>query len=171
VRKGLTDEWDKSGVKRGVQYAQLTDLMSKTWSGMTTRQHKEHKRLRKENLRDNMTNAELVLNMLAEVSATDISIERQPDGYDESAVVAQEGAEVARDARKSLELRTGKSAISRLNAKDLGQRRFTGAVKYRQKLNICLLLMARSMTKGGRGKCPALQKKTRAPSLSVPRGY
>jgi len=95
VRKALTDEWDKSGVKQGQEYATLTDLMSKTWSGMTTREYKSFKGLKKENLRDNMTNMELVLNMLAEVSATEISIEKQPDGFSESAVVAREGAEVA----------------------------------------------------------------------------
>ncbi|MCL2808183.1 MAG: hypothetical protein FWD27_08565 [Coriobacteriia bacterium] len=126
VRKALTDEWDKSGIKRDTEYASLTDLMSKTWSGMSTREYKAFKSLEKENLRDNMTNAELVLNMLAEVSATDISVERQPKGYGESAIVAQEGAEVARDARRSLEERTGKSAVSGLNAKDLGQRQLEG---------------------------------------------
>ena len=126
MRKGLTGEWDKSGVRRGREYAQLTDLMSKTWSGMTTRQYKDFKGLdfkglRKENLRDNMTNAELVLNMLAEVSATDISLERQPEGYAESETVAKEGAEVAQGARRLLEQRIGKKAVSSLNAKDLGQ--------------------------------------------------
>jgi len=122
VRKTLTDEWEKSGVNEGKEYALLTDLMSKTWSGMTTREYKSHKGLKKENLRDNMTNTELVLNMLAEVSATDISVERQPEGYRESESIAKEGAEVARDARKSLEARTGRSAISQMTAKDLGQR-------------------------------------------------
>ncbi len=86
VRKSLTDEWDKSGVERGKKYADLTDLMSKTWSGMTTREYKKHKGLKKENLRDNMTNTELVLNMLAEVAATDISIVRKPKNFNESAV-------------------------------------------------------------------------------------
>jgi len=78
VRKALTDEWDKSGVEQGEEYAALTDLMSRTWSGMNTREYKKHKGLKKENLRDNMTNTELVLNMLAEVAATDISLERNP---------------------------------------------------------------------------------------------
>ena len=122
VRKSLTDEWDKSGITQDTEYASLTDLMSKTWSGMTTREYKSFKSLKKENLRDNMTNTELVLNMLAEVSATDISVERQPEGYEESAAAAKAGAEVALDARKSLEDRTGKSAVSRLSAKDLGKR-------------------------------------------------
>jgi len=126
VRKALTDEWDKSGVKQGEEYATLTDLMTKTWSGMTTRQYKQHKDLKKENLRDNMTNTELVLNMLAEVAATDISIVRQPSGFTESAAVAKEGAETARIAREQLEKRTGKPAVSRLSAKDLGQRRLSG---------------------------------------------
>ena len=122
VRKNLTDEWDKSGVNRHNEYAALTDLMSKTWSGMTTREYKKHKGLKKENLRDNMTNTELVLNMLAEVAATDISIARQPDGFNESAAVAQEGAKAAKVARKQIEKSTGKSAVSKLNAKKLGQR-------------------------------------------------
>jgi hypothetical protein len=117
VRKALTDEWDKSGVQRGKEYAELTDLMSKTWSGMTTREYKKFKDLKKENLRDNMTNTELVLNMLAEVAATDISIERQPANYDESAKVAKEGAKAAKVAREEIEKSTGKSVISPLNAK------------------------------------------------------
>ena len=123
VRKSLTDEWDKSGVQQGDEYAALTDLMSRTWSGMSTREYKQHKGLRKENLRDNMTNTELVLNMLAEVAATDISIARQPTGFRESAVVAKEGAKAAKVAREQIEKSTGKSAVSRLNAKDLGQLR------------------------------------------------
>jgi hypothetical protein len=129
VRKGLTDEWDKSGVEKGKEYATLTDLMSKTWSGMTTREYKKFKDLKKENLRDNMTNTELVLTMLAEVAATDISIARQPSGFSESAVVAQQGAETAKVAREQLEKRTGRSAISALNAKNLGQRSLPNANK------------------------------------------
>jgi len=119
VRKALTDEWDKSGVQQGREYAELTDLMSKTWSGMTTREYKHFKRLKKENLRDNMTNTELVLNMLAEVAATDISIERQPENFDESAKVAKEGAKAAKVARQQIEKSTGKPAISPLNAKNV----------------------------------------------------
>ncbi len=102
VRKTLTDEWDKSGVKQGKEYADLTDLMSQTWSGMTTREYKQHKGLKKENLRDNMTNTELVLNMLSEVAATDISIVKNPKGFAESAKVAREGAKTARAARDQL---------------------------------------------------------------------
>jgi len=116
VRKALTDEWDKSNVQQGKEYAELTDLMSQTWSGMTTREYKNFKGLKKENLRDNMTNTELVLNMLAEVAATDISIERQPANFDESAKVAKEGAKAAKVARAQIEKSTGKSAISSLNA-------------------------------------------------------
>jgi len=122
VRKALTDEWDKSGVKQGKEYASLTDLMTRTWSGMSTKEYKQHKGLKKENLRDNMTNTELVLNMLAEVAATDISIERQPSGFNESAQVAKEGAKAAKVAREQIEKSTGKSAVSKLNAKALGQR-------------------------------------------------
>ena len=126
VRKALTDEWDNAGVKQGAQYAALTDLMTKTWSGMNIREYKKHKDLKKENLRDNMTNTELVLNMLAEVAATDISIERQPIGFNESAQVAKEGAKAARVAREQIEKSTGKSAVSALNAKNLGQRKTAG---------------------------------------------
>jgi len=122
----LTDEWDKSGVKKNDEYAALTDLMSKTWSGMTTREYKKYKGLKKENLRDNMTNTELVLNMLSEVAATDISIARQPSGFNESTIVAQEGATAAKVARKQIEKSTGKSIISKLNAKNSGQQRLLG---------------------------------------------
>ena len=121
VRKSLTDEWDKSGVERGEEYAVLTDLMSKTWSGMATGEYKRYKGLKKEGLRDNMTNTELVLNMLAEVAATDISAVRQPQGFSESAAVAKEGAMTAKAARVQLEKSTGKSAVSKLNAKNLGR--------------------------------------------------
>ena len=121
VRKGLTDEWKKSGVKEGKEYAILTDLMTQTWSGMRTKEYKKFKGLKKENLRDNMTNTELVLNMLAEVATTDISIVQQPSGFKESSDVAKQGAGVAKAAREQLEIGTGKSAISSLNAKNLGQ--------------------------------------------------
>jgi len=121
VRKALTDEWDMSGVEQGEEYAALTDLMSRTWSGMNTREYKQYKGLKKENLRDNMTNTELVLNMLAEVAATDISEVRQPVGFNESAAVAKEGATAAKVAREQIERSTGKPAVSCLNAMDLGQ--------------------------------------------------
>ncbi|MDR2212136.1 MAG: Bro-N domain-containing protein [Pseudomonadales bacterium] len=125
VRKALTDEWDKSGVRRGQEYATLTDLMSKTWSGMSTREYKRHKGLKKENLRDNMTNTELVLNMLAEVAATDISLVRNPQGLSEAAAVAVDGAKTAKAARIQLEKSTGKPAVSASNAKTIGTRRLT----------------------------------------------
>jgi len=121
VRKGLTDEWKNSGVKEGKEYATLTDLMTQTWSGMKTREYKQLKGLKKENLRDNMTNTELVLNMLAEVAATDISITQQPVGFKESADVAMQGASAAKAAREQIEIGTGKSIISSLNAKNLRQ--------------------------------------------------
>ena len=119
VRKALTDEWDKSGVKQGKEYAILTDLMYKTWAGFSAKEYKEYKGLKKENLRDNMTNLELILNMLAEASATELSQNENPKGLSESAKVAVSGAEVARDARSSLEKRGGK-VISSKNAKELG---------------------------------------------------
>jgi len=119
VRKSLTDEWDKSGVHTGKEYASLTDLMTRTWSDMTVKQYKQHKSLKKENLRDNMTNMELILNMFAEAAATEISLVEQPVGYDQSADVAKRGANTARVARKKLENETGKSVISNLNAKKL----------------------------------------------------
>jgi hypothetical protein len=127
VRKALTDEWDKSGVQPGQEYATLTDLMSKTWSGMTTREYKQHKGLKKESLRDHMTNTELVLNMLAEVAATDISLVRNPQGLDEAATVAVEGAKTARAARLQLEKSTGKPAVSATNAKAIGMRHDKGS--------------------------------------------
>lgn len=121
VRKALTDEWDKAGVKKGREYAALTDLMYRTWADMSAKEYKEYKGLKKENLRDNMTNIELILNMLAEASATDLSQNKNPTNLKESAEIAVSGAEVARDARKSLEKRGG-NAISSKNAKDLGTR-------------------------------------------------
>jgi len=123
VRKALTDEWDKSGVQAGAEYASLTDLMTRTWSGMTTRQFKNFKDLKKENLRDHMTNTEMVLNMLAEVAATDISVAKQPSGFSESAEVAKEGAKAAKVAREQIEKSTGKPAVSHLNAKELAQKK------------------------------------------------
>jgi len=120
VRKALTDEWDKSGVKQGQEYALLTDLMYKTWSDMNTKEYKKHKGLKKENLRDNMTNVELILNMLAEASATELSQKTEPQNLSESTKIAVSGAEVAKDARKSLEQRGGE-VISNKNAKQLGK--------------------------------------------------
>jgi len=121
IRKGLTDEWDKSGVREGLEYAILTDLMYRTWADMTTKEYKKLKNLKKESLRDNMTNAELVLNMLAEVSATEISIDQQPLTPFESATIAKSGAEVAKNARTDFEQRLGRTLISPKNAKGLGR--------------------------------------------------
>ena len=118
VRKELTDEWDRAGVKQGQQYALLTDIITREWSGMTTRQYKQYKGLKKENLRDNMTNVELALNMLAEASTTEISKQKNPKGYTQSAKIAKEGGSVAKAARKQLESKTGKSAISSSWASD-----------------------------------------------------
>ena len=118
IRKGLTDEWRRGGVTEAIDFATLTDLISKTWSGMTTREYKRHKGLTKESLRDNMTNMELLLNALAEETATQLSKERNPDGLVENAIIAKEGAEVARDARESVERRLGRSVISAERAID-----------------------------------------------------
>lgn len=118
VRKNLTDEWERSGVKQGREYAILTDLMYRTWAGMSAKEYKDFKGLKKESLRDNMTNVELILNMLAEVSATEISKNENPENLEQSAEIAVSGAEVARDARKSLEKR-GAKTISSKNAKEI----------------------------------------------------
>lgn len=118
IRKGLTDEWKRGGVTKEVDFAFLTDLMSKTWSGLTTREYKKHKGLTKENLRDNMTNMELLLNALAEETATEISKERNPNGLSENARIAKEGADVAKAARTDVEKRLGKSVISSQKAVD-----------------------------------------------------
>ena len=118
IRKGLTDEWKRSDVTNESDYARLTDLMSKIWSGMTTREYKEHKGLTDQNLRDNMTNMELLLNALAEQTATDLSKERNPEGLAETAYVAKDGAEVARNARADIEQRLGHSVISNKRAID-----------------------------------------------------
>jgi hypothetical protein len=118
IRKGLTDEWKRSGVTNESDYARLTDLMSKIWSGMTTREYKEHKGLTDQNLRDNMTNMELLLNALAEQTATYLSKERNPEGLAQTANVAKDGAEVARNARADIEHRLGRSVISNKKAID-----------------------------------------------------
>ena len=118
VRKGLTDEWDRAGVKQGQQYASLTDIITKEWSGKTTRQYKQFKGLKKESLRDNMTNTELILNMLAESAATDLSREQNPKGFKQSAKVAKKGGSVAKAARDKLESQLGHSVISPAKAAD-----------------------------------------------------
>jgi len=117
IRKGLTDEWKQRGLKEGVQFATLTDIITKTWAGKTTKEYKVFKGLKKENLRDNMTNTELILNMLAEASTTDISHATNPKDFEESRKVARQGGNVARVALKELESKTGKKVVSPLNAK------------------------------------------------------
>ncbi len=116
VRKSLTDEWDRTGIQKGLEYAVLTDEITRAWSGLTTREYKQLKNLKKESLRDNMTNLELVLNMLAEVSTTEISKANNPTTLDESKVIARQGGQVAGAARKNLEERIGKSVVTSLNA-------------------------------------------------------
>ena len=118
VRKELTDEWNRAGVQEGQQYASLTDIITKSWSGKTTKQYKQFKGLKKENLRDNMTNIELALNILAEASATEISKSRNPKGYRQSAEIARKGGDIAGDARKKLEKQVGHSVISSSKAAD-----------------------------------------------------
>ena len=119
IRKGLTDEWKKRGLEEGLHFATLTDIIYKSWSDMTSKEYKRFKGLRKENLRDNMTNKELVLNMLAELSTKEISEASEPDTFSEHINVAQQGGEVARNARLELEAKTGKSVISPLNAQKI----------------------------------------------------
>ena len=121
VRKELTDEWEQRGVSKGQEFAILTDEITRAWAGLSTKGYKQHKGLKKENLRDNMTNLELVLNMLAEATTTEISKEKLPQSLDESRVVARQGGEVAGNARKEIEAKTGKKVISDKNAKQLGR--------------------------------------------------
>ncbi|MCL2116085.1 MAG: Bro-N domain-containing protein [Methanobrevibacter sp.] len=117
MRKELTDEWKRSGVEEGIEYSILTDEITKAWAEMNTQEYKKFKSLKKESLRDNMSNLELVLNMLGEVSTTEISKITNPDGFDESKTVAKRGGSVAKDARDSFERESGKSAIISRNAK------------------------------------------------------
>ncbi|WP_396167911.1 Bro-N domain-containing protein [Flavobacterium sp.] len=117
IRKELTDEWKRLGLKEGQQFASLTDIITKTWSGKTTKEYKTLKGLKKENLRDNMTNTELILNMLAEASTKDISQAVNPKNFIESATVAKRGGTIAGNARKALEEQTGKKVVTNLNAK------------------------------------------------------
>ena len=121
VRKELTDTWQDHGVKAGNEYAILTNEISKAWSGMTTREYKDFKGLKKENLRDNMSTTELILNMLAETATKDIAEATNPQGLEENKQVAQDGGSIAGDARKSIEARTGKPVITSNNAIDLGR--------------------------------------------------
>ncbi len=118
VRKELTDEWKRTGVQEGLEYASLTDIITREWSGFTTKQYKHHKGLKKENLRDNMTNLEIALNILAEASATEISKQRDPKGFRQQAKVAKEGGSVAKAARNQLESKLGRSVITKDKASD-----------------------------------------------------
>jgi len=119
IRKELTDEWKSRGLKEGIQFATLTDIISKAWSDKTTKEYKVLKGLKKENLRDNMTNTELILNMLAEASTKDISQAVNPESFEESQKVAQQGGNVAKVALQELEARTGKKVVTGLNAKQV----------------------------------------------------
>ena len=118
VRKELTDEWDNRGVKKGQEYAILTDEITKTWSGLSVKQYKNHKGLKKENLRDNMSNLELVLNMLAEATTTEISKEKKPKNFVENKKIAKQGGTIAGNTRKQIEEKTGKKVVNKLNATD-----------------------------------------------------
>lgn len=117
IRKELTDEWKRLGLKEGQQFASLTDIITKTWSGKTTKEYKTLKGLKKENLRDNMTNTELILNMLAEASTKDISQAVNPKDFEEHKIVAKQGGTIAGNARKELEEKTGKKVVTKLNSK------------------------------------------------------
>jgi len=119
IRKELTDEWEKGGIQECLEFAILTNEITKAWTGMTTKEYKKVKNLKKENLRDNMTNLELVLNMLAETSTTEISKHKNPKNLEENKKVAQAGGNVAGNARKEIELKTGKKVISKTNAKSI----------------------------------------------------
>lgn len=120
IRKELTDEWKRAGIEKAFDYATLTNVLTKSWSGKSTREYKEYKGLKKENLRDNMTNTELALNLLAEVSTTELSKNLDPKGLQESIVVAEEGGSIAGNARMELEKKLGRKVISKSNAKDMG---------------------------------------------------
>ena len=119
VRKELTDEWDERGVKKGEEYAILTDEITKAWSGLSVKEYKKHKDLKKENLRDNMTNLELVLNMLAEATTTEISKEKQPKTFAENKKIANQGGTIAGNTRKEIEEKTGKKVVTATSAKKL----------------------------------------------------
>lgn len=119
VRKELTNEWERVGIKKGLEYTILTDEITKAWADMTTKEYKKFKDLKKENLRDNMTNVELVLNMLAEVSTTEFSKEHNPETFEESKTIARKGGEVAKSARQNIEKQLGHKVVTPKNAKDI----------------------------------------------------
>ena len=123
IRKELTDEWDNRNIKKGQEYAILTDEISKAWSGFTTKQYKAFKELKKENLRDHMSNLELVLNMLAEATTTEISKEKNPETFDDSRKIAKQGGTIAGNTRKEIEATTGKKVVTKQNAKQLGNQK------------------------------------------------
>ena len=118
IRKELTDEWARTGVQQGMQYASLTDIITREWSGMSTKQYKQFKGLKKESLRDNMTNMEIALNMLAEASATELSKQRNPKGFNQQKRVAKDGGSVAKVARNQLEKKLGHGVITSAKASD-----------------------------------------------------
>jgi hypothetical protein len=119
VRKDLTDEWENRAVKKGQEFATLTDIITQAWSGKTVKQYKQHKYLKKENLRDNMTNLELVLNMLAEATTTEISKEKKPKDFIENKTIAKQGGTIAGNTRKAIEAKSGKKIVSPSNAKKI----------------------------------------------------
>ena len=119
VRKELTDEWEKRGVRKGQEFALLTDIITQGWAGMSTKQYKQYKSLKTESLRDNMTNLELVLNMLAEATTTEISKEKEPATFDENKEIAQHGGKIAGNTRKAIEAKTGKKVVTPLNSKNI----------------------------------------------------
>jgi hypothetical protein len=119
IRIDLTDEWEQRGIKQGQEFAILTNEITKAWSGMTTNEYKQFKNLKKENLRDNMTNLELVLNMLAEATTVEISKEKEPQTFDESRKIARHGGEIAGNTRKEIEQKTGKKVVTNQNAMEL----------------------------------------------------
>lgn len=119
VRKELTDEWDNRGVKKGQEYAILTDEITKAWSGFSVKDYKKFKDLKKENLRDNMTNLELVLNMLAEATTAEISKEKKPKDFQENKIIAKQGGTIAGNTRKEIEEKTGKKVVSKISAKNI----------------------------------------------------
>jgi hypothetical protein len=121
VRKELTDEWENRGIKQGKEFAILTDEITKAWSGLSTKQYKNLKQLKKENLRDHMSNLELVLNMLAEATTTEISKEKKPKGFDESKIIAKQGGTIAGNTRKEIEEKTGKKVITESNSKRMSK--------------------------------------------------
>lgn len=125
VRKELTDEWDERGVKKGQEYATLTDIITRAWSGLNTREYKQLKDLKTGNLRDNMTNLELVLNMLAEATTTEISKERKPKGFEQSRVIAKQGGTIAGNTRREIEQKSGRKIVTSTNQKTLASAKKT----------------------------------------------